>query len=69
MKTMVFGGLLLALLAGCAGTQNAGAPSASKDGTAAPDLHSSQNALDWAGVYEGVLPCADCPGSIPRKNR
>lgn len=62
MKTMVFGGLLLALLAGCAGTQNAGAPSASKDGTAAPDLHSSQNALDWAGVYEGVLPCADCPG-------
>lgn len=27
-----------------------------------PDLHTSQNSLDWAGVYEGVLPCADCPG-------
>jgi len=26
------------------------------------DLHTSQNSLDWAGVYEGVLPCADCPG-------
>lgn len=24
--------------------------------------HSSQNALDWAGSYEGVTPCADCPG-------
>lgn len=22
----------------------------------------SQNALDWNGVYEGVLPCADCEG-------
>ena len=26
------------------------------------DLHTSQNSLDWAGIYEGVLPCADCPG-------
>lgn len=34
------------------------------DGTAAmPDpAHSSRNALDWAGTYEGVTPCADCPG-------
>lgn len=22
----------------------------------------SQNALDWAGVYSGVVPCASCPG-------
>ncbi|WP_214000583.1 META domain-containing protein [Arsukibacterium sp.] len=22
----------------------------------------SQNALDWPGSYQGVLPCADCPG-------
>lgn len=28
----------------------------------APDMHTSRNALDWAGTYEGVLPCADCPG-------
>lgn len=26
------------------------------------DGHTSQNALDWAGTYEGTLPCADCPG-------
>lgn len=25
-------------------------------------LHNSKNSLDWAGVYEGELPCADCPG-------
>jgi len=29
----------------------------------APDsAHNARNALDWAGVYRGVLPCADCPG-------
>lgn len=38
---------------------------APRDGstTASPDpAHSSRNALDWSGVYEGTLPCADCPG-------
>jgi len=24
--------------------------------------HHARNALDWDGVYEGTLPCADCPG-------
>lgn len=24
--------------------------------------HTSQNSLDWAGTYEGIIPCADCPG-------
>lgn len=26
------------------------------------DTHNSENSLDWAGTYEGTLPCADCPG-------
>lgn len=26
------------------------------------DGHTSENSLDWAGTYEGTLPCADCPG-------
>jgi uncharacterized lipoprotein NlpE involved in copper resistance len=26
------------------------------------DHHNSRNSLDWAGTYEGTLPCADCPG-------
>jgi|SRR5690554_64604 len=26
------------------------------------DEHNAQNSLDWAGEYQGVLPCADCEG-------
>ena len=26
------------------------------------DIHTSQNALDWQGTYEGITPCADCEG-------
>lgn len=26
------------------------------------DSHNSKNSLDWAGVYEGTTPCADCSG-------
>jgi heat shock protein HslJ len=46
--------------AGCTTT----APAADADAReAAPDsAHNARNALDWAGVYRGVLPCADCPG-------
>jgi heat shock protein HslJ/uncharacterized lipoprotein NlpE involved in copper resistance len=50
--------ILAASLAGCASYRNAGDPALAKR----PDMHTSQNSLDWAGVYEGVLPCADCPG-------
>ncbi len=36
------------------------------DSTApAPDMHTSETALDWPGTYEGVVPCADCPGIEP----
>ena len=27
-----------------------------------PDMHTSEIALDWEGLYEGLLPCADCEG-------
>ncbi len=30
--------------------------------TAPPDAHTSRNALDWNGTYQGVIPCADCEG-------
>ena len=26
------------------------------------DAHNSQNALDWQGLYKGIMPCADCAG-------
>lgn len=33
-----------------------------QDTTQIADGHTSQNALDWQGVYKGVVPCADCEG-------
>ena len=26
------------------------------------DMHNAENSLDYAGVYKGVFPAADCPG-------
>lgn len=26
------------------------------------DSHTSQTSVDWAGTYNGMLPCADCSG-------
>ena len=26
--------------------------------------HTSMNSVDWAGVYKGMLPCADCEGIV-----
>ena len=50
-------GLMLACWMGLAGCMP------QSGGTAVPDpAHNSRNALDWAGTYEGVTPCADCPG-------
>ncbi len=47
------GALLAAMLALAA----CSAPPANPD-----PAHNSRNAVDWAGTYQGVLPCADCPG-------
>src|SRR5690554_2309866 len=30
--------------------------------TTVDPAHNSQNSVDWAGAYQGTLPCADCPG-------
>ena len=48
--------LTLALTACFPRTQGDGVP------PVADAAHNSRNSLDWAGIYEGVLPCADCPG-------
>jgi len=61
--------LLLALfavtLAGCQPEKTADLPAApppEADPAPVMDMHTSRIALDWAGVYEGLLACADCPG-------
>jgi len=49
------------LLTACSAGNNADLPTPPAT-AAAPDMHNSQNALDWAGMYQGILACADCPG-------
>ena len=58
--------MLAALLAlvSCGGNaqkKNAAADS-QKTTAAAPDMHTAETSLDYAGTYEGTLPAADCPG-------
>lgn len=33
-----------------------------QDSIAVIDSHTSENSLDWAGMYQDTIPCADCPG-------
>jgi len=54
--------LCLALVA-CGRQEGSAAPPApGAESPAVPDMHTSRIALDWAGTYEGMLPCVDCAG-------
>ncbi|TVQ49567.1 MAG: META domain-containing protein [Saprospirales bacterium] len=43
-------------------TKNHEEPAQNATSTEVPDMHTSKIALDWNGVYTGVLPCANCEG-------
>jgi uncharacterized lipoprotein NlpE involved in copper resistance len=58
MRTALIAFILAASLAGCMPRKATSDMPVPKP----PDMHTSKVSLDWAGVYEGVLPCADCPG-------
>ena len=62
MKSVLVWGLVAAVLAGCAGRNDGSGPAGSHAVKIPADMHGSQNSVNWAGSYEGVLPCADCPG-------
>ena len=62
-------GLLIALFAitlGSCTNQSKKQDGTHQDGTSIDegviDSHTSEMSLDWVGVYEGMLPCADCEG-------
>ena len=40
------------------------AASAASDAAMIDDGHNAENSLDWAGVYQGELPCADCAKNV-----
>src|SRR5262245_55162992 len=62
MKILLIALLPVCMLASTACTTGTSDNSASMQGMA----HNSRNSLDWAGVYQGTLPCADCPGISTR---
>ena len=62
MRTTVLSLALAVALCGCMPRAEPTAAPAAKG----VDAHNSRNSLDWAGAYEGVLPCADCPGMQTR---
>jgi uncharacterized lipoprotein NlpE involved in copper resistance len=39
-----------------------GSDSISPDASYTDTVHTSQNSIDYAGIYKGVTPCADCEG-------
>ncbi|EOZ98523.1 Lipoprotein [Indibacter alkaliphilus LW1] len=52
-----------AIIGACEGTKKDNSEEmSSTDEIFPPDEHTSQLALDYEGLYEGVLPCADCEG-------
>ena len=54
-------GLMFAVVAALAVGACAPATDVATAGNPDP-THNARNALDWAGAYRGVLPCADCQG-------
>ena len=65
MNRMSKDGVLMALLAftllNCTNQGNKNKDATTDDQTVV-DMHTSEISLDWAGVYEGTMPCADCEG-------
>ena len=59
-------GLLLALLAftlmSCTNQSNKQTDEPTTIDETIVDSHTSEMSLDWAGVYKGTMPCADCEG-------
>lgn len=49
-------------LVGCSGNRKNQNSTSEENRTAVPDMHTSQIALDFWGIYKGVVPCADCEG-------
>ncbi len=61
-KNIVFIGIIvIASLTAC-NTNQRSTRSQTTGIEVADPAHNSRNSVDWAGVYKGLTPCADCPG-------
>lgn len=60
-KSIVLLCIVVAALSAC-NTGKRGSHAQTNETGVADAAHNSRNSLDWAGVYKGTLPCADCEG-------
>lgn len=68
-KLMILASALIIALSACNSGKRANSSQTGEEQTATAEgseniaaADNSRNSLDWAGVYKGVLPCADCDG-------
>lgn len=54
--------ILVVMLASCQTQKNSPSNQANESMEKRDASHTSQNSVDWDGIYRGVLPCADCEG-------
>jgi len=62
MRSILLCLIILTLLGCVEKSKKTKAVSEKQSSHTVPDIHTSQNSLDWAGTYSGTLPCASCPG-------
>jgi|SRR5690606_37622702 len=62
MKKLIYVSLILCAFTACKNNKEKEPAEELVETEQVPDMHTSQIALDWQGVYKGVLPCADCEG-------
>lgn len=64
MKKIILGNVMIGLIALSACNSNTTSQNQQEETATSyiDTTHTSQNSLDWQGIYEGTLPCADCPG-------
>jgi uncharacterized lipoprotein NlpE involved in copper resistance len=62
MKKLIYVWLILFAFTACKNNQEKDTVEELVETEQVPDMHTSKIALDWQGVYKGILPCADCEG-------
>ncbi|SFS79724.1 Uncharacterized lipoprotein NlpE involved in copper resistance [Porphyromonadaceae bacterium NLAE-zl-C104] len=60
-KSIILACIVIVSLSAC-NTGRRGSNTQTTGTEVADPAHNSRNSLDWAGVYKGMLPCADCEG-------
>lgn len=62
-KSIILLCIMVAVLSAC-NTGRRGSNAQTNETEVGNPAHNSRNSLDWAGVYKGTLPCADCEGIV-----